>query len=110
VHRWETDATVSWQFGAIYGRATQTPEKRLLAALLMDALLQFEKVQRSRDRRDAQALHELRAWFYAADENWPFSFENVCAHLNLEPDAIRARLARVGQARRTRMHPSHIDK
>ena len=95
VHRFETDATAFWQFGGVYGRTGYTPEKRLLAALLMDALLQFERVQGSQERRDVQAFDELRAWFYADNQDWPFSFENVCSHLNLEPDAIRARLARV---------------
>ena len=110
MHRWDADASAFWQFGLIYGRAAQSPEKRLLAAVLMDALLQFEKVRRPRGRREVQALDELRAWFYGADEDWPFSFENVCAHLNLEPDAIRARLARVSHTREARAPHGGLSK
>jgi len=62
----------------------------------MDALLQFEKVRRARGRREIQVFNELRAWFFAEEQDWPFSFENVCAHLNLQPDAIRTQLMRGG--------------
>ena len=110
MHRWETDATAFWQFGVVYGRAPYTPEKRLLVAVLLDALLQFEKLCNSRERRAAQTLAELRSWFFGGDERWPFSFENVCAHLHLEPDAIRDRLARLDQARRGRMPQGRLGK
>jgi len=95
VQRWGSDATASWQFASVYGRAAYKPEERLLAALLMDALMQFEKVYSSHDPRGVRTLQELQAWFYSDDDSWPFSFENVCAHLHLEPGAIRSQLARL---------------
>ena len=94
MQRWQTDKTVAFQFGAVYGRVLQTPEKRLLVAMLLDALSQFEKVRDARRPRDAQAREELKAWFFGEDVSWPFSFENVCAHLGLEPGAIRDQLTR----------------
>ena len=94
MQRWQTDRTVALQFGAVYGRVLHTPEKRLLMALLLDALAQFDKVRDPRRPRDAQTRQELRTWFFAEDVNWPFSFENVCAHLGLEPNAIRDLLGR----------------
>lgn len=102
VQRWGADATTFWQYGTVYGRAAHKPEQRLMAALLMDALVQFEKACAGRDPRARRMLHELQAWFYADDDSWPFSFENVCEHLRLEPDAIRGRLARIQRAPRTK--------
>jgi hypothetical protein len=94
VQHWQTDKTVALQFGAVYGRVPQTPEKRLMVAILMDALSQFEKLRHAQRPRDTQTREELRAWFFAEDAAWPFSFENVCAHLGLEPNAIRDQLSR----------------
>jgi hypothetical protein len=98
VQRWQTDRSVTLQFGSVYGRVLHTPEKRLLIAILMDALSQFEKVRNARRPRDTQAREELRSWFFGEDLSWPFSFENVCAHLGLEPDAIRDQLVRTPYA------------
>jgi len=103
VQRWGSDATASWQFATVYGRASYSPEERLLAALLMDALVQFEKIHAAHNPRAVRALHELQAWFFADDDPWPFSFENVCAHLHLEPDAIRGRLARIHRGARAKL-------
>jgi hypothetical protein len=94
VQRWQSNKAAAFQFGAVYGRMPHTPEKRLLVAILLDALSQFERVRDARRPRDAQTRAELRAWFFADDANWPFSFENVCAHLGLEPAAIRDQLGR----------------
>jgi hypothetical protein len=94
VQRWQADKTATYEFGAVFGRVLHTPEKRLLVALLLDALSQFDKVRNARRPRDAQTREELRAWFFAEDLSWPFSFENVCAHLGIEPNAIRDQLGR----------------
>ncbi len=110
MHRWETDTTVLWQFGAVYAQSQHTPEKRLLAAMLMDALLEFQKRHDTKGRRAMRAPTDARTWFFARDDRWPFSFENVCLHLHLEPEAIRARLRGIEQARRPRPAAGKAEK
>lgn len=73
---WESDISEAYRDGhAMAG------ERRLLWAVLEDA---WTKVQRG-DQED-------RKWFFTRDAHWPFAFEVICQHLNLDAEAIRARL------------------
>ncbi len=75
-----------------------SPEQRLLAAVLTDALTELRDLVAS-PRVDDPRLARLLAWFQSRDDRWPFSFESVCAYLDLESESIRARLpARAGGA------------
>jgi len=38
---------------------------------------------------------EARAWVEARDGRWPYSFENICEALDIDPKRLRVRLARV---------------
>jgi len=70
-----------------------SPEKRLLMAVLLDAIEELKVVTQSA-REGSDARHrKLAAWFAARDVSWPFSFENVCEHLDLNADCIRSRLS-----------------
>ena len=74
------------------GICGRSPEGRLLVAVLRNALLEFQDlVQSRRGEHDAQ-LAELWQWFFEPDDSWPFSFENVCEQLDLDPSCIRERL------------------
>jgi len=35
---------------------------------------------------------ELLAWFASPDRSWPFSFENICDAIDLDPAQVRAGL------------------
>jgi hypothetical protein len=88
---WEQDTLIADRFGR--DNRPPSPEKRLLMAVLMDALLEFKEVASSSNPDDHARLSKLRAWFHAKDVKWPFSFVNLCEQLDLDPDSIRARLA-----------------
>ncbi len=80
---------------------TTSPEQRLLAAVL-DQALQDLRVFRAiaPNGRNATAITE---WFASRDETWPCSFESICAALGFDADAIRGRvLPPPGSATRTR--------
>lgn len=73
-------------------RMTLQPEKRLMYAVLEDAI----NVYRG---RDAAAAAEAAAWFHGADVApcvSPFAFENVCATLDLDPEWLRSGIFRNG--------------
>lgn len=87
-------------------------ERRLLVALLRDAI--FLALQARRNRRHYEdRLHtpseaaKARAWL-ASDERSAgthFAFLDVCDHLGFEPDVLRAGIERL---RRSHVSPLHI--
>jgi hypothetical protein len=74
--------------------ASLQPEKRLMLAVLEDAVGTFQKHVTTPTRRGRRLLAEAEEWFASSDREWPFGFENICQALDLEPDYIRAGLAR----------------
>jgi hypothetical protein len=67
-------------------------EKALMLAVLEDAIRCLER----RSRAAARLAREAEAWIRATDQRWPFSFVNVCAHLDIDARRLRrALLARV---------------
>jgi hypothetical protein len=63
-------------------------EKALMLAVLEDAIRCLEAHTRSGTRR----AREAETWIRANDHDWPFSFVNVCAHLDLDAKRLRAAL------------------
>src|SRR5512142_715592 len=70
----------------------QTPEMKLVAAILKDGIDCYLKYFSAKPRRGKKRPNEAEEWFFSKDERWLFSFENVCGLLKLEPDYIRRAL------------------
>jgi len=66
------------------------PEHRLMLAVLEDALVTFQTGLKSSDPVRRQYFCEVGRWVSSADTESPFSFENICSTLGLDPDYIRA--------------------
>lgn len=74
------------------GDRTQ-PELRLLTAILVDAYRCYTLYMRSRVPEEMEAHREAVAWFFGESEgDYAFSFESVCAFLEVSPEAIRRSL------------------
>jgi hypothetical protein len=69
------------------------PEKRLMLAVLEDAVTTYQRYAISTQRDEREDFAEVVRWFTAADQRWPFSFRNICEALGLEPDRLRHGLA-----------------
>jgi len=69
-------------------------EIALMHAVLEDAVDCFRKQFVSRRRRDQRLAREAEEWFLSESDHWPFSFVNICAALELDPEYIRAGLNR----------------
>ena len=80
--------------------AERTPERRLMAAVLEDAIRTFCRYSGSPGVRRQRRFRETADWFESSDVSWPFSFENICDALALEPGWVR-RLLRRWQAAQT---------
>jgi len=91
----EPEVVLPTQFYGAPSPAAQQPEKRLMLAVLEDAVVTLYK-HAGDDRARAQRLvREVLQWIEARNQRWPFSFENICAALNLNASALRQRLRRM---------------
>jgi len=70
------------------------PEKRLMLAVLEDAVGTFQKYVNVRSRHGRRLFSEAEEWFASHDGDWPFAFVSVCQALGLEADYLRAGLWR----------------
>ena len=78
-------------------RPALTPERRLLAAILRDAIDCYMRYCFAKSRREKKMLQETEEWFFGSGEEGVFSFENVCEILKLAPGYIRRGLLRYKQ-------------
>ena len=76
-------------FTALKQRSQVCGERRLMAAILEDAIDCFQKYLWAKDNRSRNLRQEAENWFFSDDDSWPFSFINVCEALDLEPDFLR---------------------
>src|SRR5205809_4773513 len=68
-------------------------EKRLMLAVLGEALLDLRRSADARTPRGRRLADEVDAWFAADDEGWPCSFLSICHALGLDASAVQTRLA-----------------
>ena len=60
------------------------PEKRLMVAVLADAVSTVVRHGSNGAHVSQKRVGEVEAWIAAEDDDWPFSFVNVCAALGLD--------------------------
>lgn len=68
------------------------PEQRLMMAVLDAAVRCVEKYPFSTDAQGRRLFHEAKQWLLVAESQWPYSFERICAVLDLDANAVRRRL------------------
>ena len=78
----------------VLSAASVAPEQRLMLAVLDDAFLTLARHGGAADRRGRSLTAEVDAWLAADDDDWPFSFVNVCHALRLDASSVRARVDR----------------
>jgi hypothetical protein len=76
------------------------PEKRLMLALLDDALKCYQKNLAAKSRRGKKLFVEAEQWFWERDGEDVFSFEHVCTALGLSPGYVRRMLDKWNAAAR----------
>jgi hypothetical protein len=90
----EADLIVPSQFfDRIKTEGSAQPEKRLMLAVMEDAIATFQKSVSGATRRQRRLLRETEEWIGSGDGSWPFSFENICASLDIEASYLRAGLS-----------------
>ncbi len=86
----EPDVLLPNQFFASFRRGRVIEgEKRLMLAVLEDAVDTFRKTALAQDARGRASYHEAREWIFSNDQKWLFSFENICQTLEMNSCYIR---------------------
>ena len=78
-------------------RPAETPERRLLAAILRDAIDCYTRDCFAKNRYKKRSYREAEEWFFKTDDLGIFSLESVCGILNIDPGYIRRSLIRYKQ-------------
>ncbi len=108
-----TDTAMSWdivvpaQFFGDRNHNVFSPEKRLMLAVLEDAVFTVLKYAGRSSKQARRLVRDVEKWTAQRNGQWPFSFENICAVLDLDPEALRDRLRRL-QLRGERHGPERI--
>ncbi len=67
-------------------------EKALMLAVLEDGIRCFQEHLRNPRSNPRLLSQQAEAWMRAIDYEWPFSFNNVCETLGIDPSALRGAL------------------
>jgi hypothetical protein len=80
------------------------PEKRLMLAVLEDAIRYYQDNWFSRNSKRKRIFDETEEWIVTADSDWVFSFVHVCETLGLSPAYLRRGLLRWKQRKQNQHH------
>jgi hypothetical protein len=98
------DTVLPAQFWAALADPRSEPEKRLMVAVLEEAIALVVNASSSRnDRRTV--VREAQRWFASDDSSSPFAFATICDVLGLEVGRVRQALARWPRRQRTFRRP-----
>jgi len=91
----EPDILLPNQYFAAFrrGRAVEG-ERRLMLAVLEDAVDSYRKYALARDPREQAYFLEAKEWFSSDDRSWLFAFENICDVLEMNAEYLRLGLDR----------------
>ena len=76
-------------FGALRRKAQLDGERRLMVAVLEDAVNCFQKQVHATDPKARQLFLDAKEWITSTDQSLFFSFVNVCETLDLDPNYVR---------------------
>lgn len=119
---WGEEMLTPEQFfsSAVESAAAWSGERKLLLAVLQDAVASFFRYQHDPTTRGKRLFRETHEWFWSTDRQWLCSFESICDNLHLDANYIRRGLKRYYdpvafsalpppvQRRRTRRVNSHL--
>jgi hypothetical protein len=91
----EPDTLTSYQYFERWrGAGHLEPERRLMLAVLQEAVDCYQENIFASSRKQEEAFKDAESWFFDNNHDWPFSFINICETCGLDPDYLRSRLVR----------------
>lgn len=85
-------------FTALRRRAARHGEKRLMIAILEDAVAVYLGHREPTTSKRRRLFRDTERWLRSRDKTWIFSFERICEMLDLDPAWIRRGLRRRREA------------
>lgn len=94
---WAEEVLTPEQFfsPATDSRRHWTGERRLLLAVLQNAVDEFLRYRDARTTRGRRLFRETQDWFWSRERTYLCAFETICAYLHLDADYIRRGLVRL---------------
>ena len=91
----ESDALAPERYREVFHSRQIAPEKRLMIAVLDDAVQSFLAGIRPRKSGDLRHFREAEEWIMDSSGNWVLSFDSICNLLELDPDYLRSGLEKL---------------
>jgi hypothetical protein len=96
----QPDTLLPAQYFDTFRRKSQLePEKRLMLAVLEDAIACFQKHVTARDGKGKAIFRDAETWILEEDRDWLFLFDNICEVLAMNPQYVRNGLSRWKEAK-----------
>ena len=103
----QPDTLLSAQyFDTLRRKTLLEPEKRLMLAILEDAINCYQDNLFSRRPKNKRLFEETEEWITTPGGDWIFSFDNVCESLGFNPEYARRGLLRWKETNRRKQPPS----
>jgi hypothetical protein len=87
------DIILPSQYFQLTGSRALSSEQRLMLAVLVDAVNIIHSCRGNGSVRKHALYSEAHEWVFTRGRSRPFSFENVCDGLAIEPEMLRRRLS-----------------
>ena len=87
--------------------ASLVPEKRLLLAILEEAIATVQRYVVDERRRGRRLYREAEAWVLSDDVSWPCTFRRICDALGIDPDYLREGVMRSSARRQANVSDGH---
>jgi hypothetical protein len=91
----EPDTLASERYQSVFQSRQISPEKRLILAILDDAVQSFVANMRPRSPKELREFAEAQMWIMEVNSGWIFSFDAICNQLGLDPDYLRGGLQKL---------------
>ena len=99
----EADILAAEDFARLYRSRPLSPERELMVAVLEEALADYQRCWKARDKKGMERFADAQAWILESNSEWICSFVNCCEALGIEPDYLRQGLLRWNQAKRAKL-------
>ncbi len=102
----QPDTILPFQYAELLRRKTYLEgEKKLIFAVLEDAVSCFQKYYAARDKKGRELFREAEAWIMNENDDQVFSSSNVCESLGINPEYLRRGLVQWREKQTSRLRP-----
>jgi hypothetical protein len=85
----QPDVLLPVQYETLRRKSYPEPEKRLMLAVLEDAIACFQNYLFIRNGKRKTIFQDSEEWIFETNGDWIFSFQNVCEVLGFNPEFVR---------------------